>query len=132
LPTAALDSTPDALTFTSFTSSSMQWNGTTTWTNPDTGTVHTGVPVRMIATITAGGLIFVSPPAGAPASVGALVRVVDPAAGGPSTCSTFTVNVAFFADIPTDGAGNFIAINTVKTAGATRSSFTGAFYWVPG
>ena len=72
MPTAALDSTPDAMTFTSFTSSSMQWNGTTTWTNPNTGTVHTGVPTRMIVTVTAGGLIFVSPPPGAPAVVGAL------------------------------------------------------------
>ena len=132
MPMAALDATLDAMSFTSFTSSSMQWNGTTTWTNPDTGTVHTGVPTRMIVTVTAGGLIFVSPPPGAPASVGALVRVVDPAAGGPATCSTFTVNVAFFADIPTDGPTGFIPINTVESMGNARSSFTGAFYWVPG
>jgi hypothetical protein len=55
------------------------------------------------------------------------VKVVDPA----GTCSSFAVKVEFFADIPTDGSG-FIAINTVRNAGATRSSFTGAFYWVPG
>jgi hypothetical protein len=106
----------------------MQWDGTTSWTNPDTGTLHTGVPVRMTATITAGGLSFVSPPTGAPGGIGATVKVVDPA----GTCSGYTVKVEFFADIPTDGSG-FIPINTVRTAGGSAvSSFTGAFYFVPG
>ena len=105
----------------------LQWDGTTSWTNPDTGLTHTGVPIRMTATVTAGGLSFVSPPTGAPGGLGATVKVVDPA----GTCSTFTVKVEFFADIPTDGSG-FIPINTVRSSGATRSSFTGAFYWVPG
>jgi hypothetical protein len=82
----------------------------------------------MIATITAGGVPFVSPPTGAPAGLGATVRVVDPA----GTCTGFTVRVEFFADIPTDASG-FIPINTVRTAGGTAvSSFTGAFYFVPG
>jgi hypothetical protein len=91
-------------------------------------TLHTGVPIRMIATITAGSVSFVSPPTGAPGSIGAAVKVVDPA----GTCSTFSVKVEFFADIPTDAPTGFIPINTVESSGATTSSFTGAFYFVPG
>ena len=106
----------------------MQWDGATSWTDPDAGTNFTNVPVRMTATITAGSVSFVSPPTGAPAGIGAAVKVVDPA----GTCSSFTVKVEFFADIPTDSSG-FIPINTVRTgAGSAVSSFTGAFYFVPG
>jgi hypothetical protein len=128
LPAAGLDSSLHTMSFTSFTSSAMQWDGTTSWTNPDTGTPYASVPTRMTATITAGGLSFVSPPTGAPGGLGATVKVVDPA----GTCSGFTVKVEFFADIPTDAMG-FIPINTVRTAaGSAMSSFTGAFYFVPG
>jgi hypothetical protein len=117
------------MSFTSFNTTSMQWDGTTSWTNPDTGTLHTGVPIRTIVTITASnpaGMIFVSPPTGAPAGIGATVRVVDPA----GSCTGFTMNVQTFADIPTDASG-YIPINTVRSSGTTRSTFTPAFYFVP-
>ena len=41
----------------------------------------------------------------------------------------FTANVQFLADLPTDGSGNFIALNTVP-GGLTSSSFAGGFYSV--
>jgi hypothetical protein len=81
----------------------------------------------MIVTVTAGGLSFVTPPTGVSATIGRAVKVVDPA----GTCSSFAMKVEFFADIPTDGSG-YIPLNTVRSSSATRSSFTGAFYFVPG
>ena len=126
LPAAGLDGFLHTMTFTTFSSTVMWWAGTTDWKDPNTGIVHTGVPTLMTATITAGGLSFVSPPTGAPGGIGATVKVVDPA----GSCSTFTVKVEFFADIPTDGSA-FIPLNTVPGPGL-RSSFSGAFYWVPG
>ena len=127
LPAAGLDGFLHTMTFTSFSSTVMFWAGTTNWKDPNTGIDHSGVPTKMTATITAGGLSFVSPPTGTPGGIGATVKVVDPA----GSCSTFTVKVEFFADIPTDGSG-FIPINTVQQGSGTKSSFTGAFYWVPG
>jgi hypothetical protein len=51
--------------------------------------------------------------------------VVDDSASS----ADFSANIQFLADIPTDGAGNFIALNSVQNGGGqTRSSFTGAFY----
>src|SRR5262249_15321313 len=129
-PGAGLDSTLHALSFNSGASTStvMQWDGTTSWTNPDTGLTSTGVPVQMKVTVVSGSVSFVTPPTGIPASIGRALKVVDPA----GTCSSFQVKVEFFADIPTDAPTGFIPINTVRNAGgATRSSFTGAFYYVP-
>ena len=51
--------------------------------------------------------------------------VVDDSA----SAADFTANVQFVADIPTDGSGNFIALNAVRqTGGLARSSLTDGFY----
>jgi hypothetical protein len=126
LPGAGLDGTLHSLTYVVASSTQMQWDAVTDWTNPDTGVTANNAQVRMIATITAGSATFAFPPPGAPASTHVLVKVVDPA----GTCSSFTMQIEFLGNA---GAG-FVPINTIKQGGSllTNSSFTGAFYWVPG
>ena len=127
LPQACLDGTLDNLTFSSIGGSTATWAGTTSWTNPDTGTVHSGVPIRMRVTITAGGLSWVTSTS---------ISDLDPGPGtgigaviDDSSVVNFTMNVIFEADIPTDGGTGFIPLNTVRVgAGLARSTFTGAFY----
>jgi hypothetical protein len=110
------------------------WDGSTSWTNPGPGATgpHT-VPTRMIVTITAGSVTWVTSGSlsgldpGPGTGIGAAIVVANS-----STAANFTVNVQFLADIPTDGSG-YIALNTIQqgTGGSTVSSFTGAFYSVP-
>jgi hypothetical protein len=129
LPGAGLDNTLHTLSFVSFSGQVATWQGTTSWTNPDTGTTHTGVPVRMVITVTGlGASPWVTP---------STLASLDPGPGtgmGAAVNDTprtnFQANVQFLADIPTDGAGNFIPINNVRqgTGGTTRSSVTLAFY----
>jgi hypothetical protein len=130
LPGAGLDAALHTLNYTVASATQMQWDippsPPPTWTNPDTGSTLSGVQVRMVATITAGSATFAFPPPGAPPSTNVLVKVVDPA----GTCSSFQMKIEFFGNI---GSG-FVPINTIKQSptNRTRSSFTGAFYWVPG
>lgn len=130
LPTAGLDAAPHALTFSAIAGTTATWAGTSSWTNPTTGITHAGVPIQMRITITGLGA--------APWVTSTSITGLDP---GPGTGigavvdnsvsqADFTANVQFLADIPTDGAGNFIAINSVQQSAGlkTNSSFTGAFY----
>jgi len=127
-PTAGLDGTNHQLTFSGISGTTATWAGTTSWTNPDTGTVHTNVPIQLRITIT--GLIAT------PWVTSTGVAGLDP---GPGTgigavvnnvgLDDFSANAQFLADIPTDGSGNFIPLNDVENGGGlTRSSFTGGFY----
>jgi hypothetical protein len=126
--TAGLDGTQHVLTFASFTGTTATWNGTTSWTNPANGTVHSSVPLRMTITVTGLGanpwVTSTSVPSldpGPGTGIGAVVNN--------SSLVNFSANVQFLADIPTDGSGNFIALNDVPVlAGQTNSSFTGGFY----
>lgn len=130
LPTAGLDGTNHSLTFSSIAGTTATWAGTTSWTNPNTGTVHTGVPIQLRITITGLGatpwVTSTSIPGLDPGPGTGIGAVVDNSA----SWLDFSANSQFLADIPTDGAGNFIALNTVQQSGGglTRSSFTGAFY----
>jgi len=128
LPTAGLDATQHALALSGISGTTATWAGTTSWTNPDTGTTHTNVPIQVRVTIS--GL------SGTPWALSTGIPDLDP---GPGTgigaavddvsLTAFSANVQFLADIPTDGAGNFIAINSVRNGGGkTLSSWTGAFY----
>jgi hypothetical protein len=104
------------------------WAGTTSWTNPDTGTLHLGVPIQMRVTITGLGatpwVLATSIPGLDPGVGNGIGAVVDN-----SGAANFTANVQFLADIPTDGSGNFIAINSVRVGGGlARSSVAPAFY----
>ena len=113
------------MTYTVANTMIMQWDVISPWTNPDTGVTAPNAQIRMLATITAGGVSFTLPPPGAPAGLNAVVNVAP--AG---TCSTFTMKIEFLGNV---GSG-FVPINTIEQGAAsqTRSSFTGAFYWVPG
>lgn len=124
LPRAALDGTLDDLT-------TITRAATTSWTNPDTGTLHTGVPIRMRVNLSGGvtSWTLASSVSGMPASVG---RVAANVTAGPAAPVNFTANVIFEADIPTDGATGFIPLNTIRVGGGLSvSSFTHAFYCVP-
>jgi hypothetical protein len=126
-PRAALDGSLDTLSFSGISGTIATWQGTTSWVNPETGTLHTGVPVRMQITITGLGA--------APWSLSTSIAGLDPGPGtgigavvNNSALSNFTANVQFLADIPTDGSG-FVPLNSVLlTAGQSMSSFVGAFY----
>jgi hypothetical protein len=84
--------------------------------------------MRIVYTVTAGGVVFANPPPGTPAGTGALVNVAPS-----GTCSTFSVKVEVLAQPP--GGGPYVAANTFKETalpvGKSVSSYTGAFYWVP-
>lgn len=127
LPTAALDGTADPLTFTGIAGQVATWQGTTSWTNPDTGGTSTGVPIRVRVTVTGLG--------GTPWVLSTSVAGLDPGIGtgigavvNNISLSNFTALVQFEADLPpTDGT--FVAINPIRNgAGKTLSSFTGGFY----
>ena len=128
LPSGGLDATQHALAFSGISGTTATWAGTTSWTNPTTGTTHTGVPIQMRVTITGLGAtpwsLSTSHPQLDPGAGTGIGAVISDAAG-----VNFNANVQFLADIPTDGAGNFIALNTVQNGGGkTLSSFTSAFY----
>jgi hypothetical protein len=129
LPTAGLDATPHALAFSGISGTTATWAGTTSWTNPTTSITHTGVPIELRITITGLG--------GTPWALSTGIPGLDPGPGtgigavvDDSTLQAdFSANVQFLADIPTDGSGNFIALNSVQNGGGqTVSSFTGGFY----
>jgi hypothetical protein len=128
LPNASLNgSTTNTLPFLSQSGTQAIWQSTTSWTNPDTGTLHTGVPIRMRINLSGGITSWVA---------AGTVSGLDPTVGAVSANNTgpvnFTANVIFEADIPTDGGTGFIPINTIRIGGGlSRSSFTGAFYCVP-
>jgi len=131
LPRACLDGSLDALTSISSSGTGATWAGTTSWTNPDTGTLHTGVPIRMRITLSGGVTAWTDAAtvSGLSASVG---RVAANVTAGPAAPVNFTANVIFEADIPTDGGTGFIPINTIRVGGGLSvSTFTGAFYCVP-
>jgi hypothetical protein len=123
-----LDATLDSLTYSGATNAGpvfAQWDGFATWTDPDTGTTYTdAVPIRIVYTVTAGGVVFALPP-GIPPTIGAVLNVAPS-----GTCSTFSVKVEALANL----GGTYVPINpNFKQLGVGRtvSSFTGAFYWVP-
>jgi hypothetical protein len=129
LPTAGLDGTPHSLTFSGISGTVATWAGTTSWTDPLDSTVYTGVPIELRVTITGLGAT--------PWLVSTTISGLDPGPGtgigavadDSASALDFDANTQFVADIPTDGSGNFIALNTVQTAGGmTNSSFTGGFY----
>jgi hypothetical protein len=90
--------------------------------------MHTGVPIKVTVTITGLG--------GTPWALSTSIAQLDPGVGtgigaviSDAAGTPFSANTQFLADIPTDGAGNFIAVNTIQNGGGkTVSSFTGAFY----
>ena len=136
LPKAGLSGVLNSMTFAGIGGggTTATWDGSTSWTNPGPGAVgpHT-VPTRMIVTITAGAVTWVTSGSlpgldpGPGTGIGAAIVVANG-----SAAVNFTVNVQFLADIPTDGSG-YIPINSISqgTGGATVSSFTGAFYSKP-
>jgi hypothetical protein len=126
--TAGLDGAPHLMTFSSFSGTTATWTGTTSWTNPATGSITASVPLRMTITVTGLGanpwVTSGSVPSLDPGPGTGIGAVVNNAAQ-----VNFSANIQFLADIPTDGSGNFIALNTVPAlAGQTNSSFTGGFY----
>lgn len=128
LPKAGLDGSLHALAFNGINGTSASWLGTTSWTNPTTGITHTGVQIGVIVTITGLGAspwtLSNTIPQLDPGVGTGIGAVVSDAAGTP-----FSANVQVLADIPTDGSGNFIAVNTIQNGGGkTVSSFTGGFY----
>jgi hypothetical protein len=123
-----LDGTLDTLTYSGATNAGpvfAQWDSNAgTWTDPDTGTTFTDVvPIRIVYTVTAGGVVFTAPP-GIPGTIGAVLNVAPS-----GTCSTFSVKVEVLAN----QGGTYIPANTFEQLGVGKSvsSFTGAFYWVP-
>jgi hypothetical protein len=129
LPTAGLDGTAHSLTFSGISGTTATWAGTTSWTDPNTSTLYTGVPLEVRITITGLGAT--------PWVLSTSVDGLDPGPGAgtgavvddTTSQSDFSANTQFLADIPTDGTGNFIALNDVMTTGGmTNSSFTGGFY----
>jgi PEP-CTERM motif len=131
LPTAGLDGIAHSLTLSSISGTSATWAGTTDWTDPSDSTTYNGVPIEMVIDISLLGanpwVLSTSVTGLDPGAGTGIGAVVDDSAG-----ADFTANVQFLADIPTDGAGNFIALNDVLTSpgGMTNSSFTGGFYSV--
>ena len=105
------------------------WAGTTSWFNPGDSTTYYDVPLELRLTITGLGAtpwaLSTSIPGLDPGPGSGIGAVVDN-----SAASNFSWNAQFLADIPTDGTGNFIALNTVPTSGGTSSSFGGGFYSV--
>lgn len=133
LPEAALDGSLDSLSFTSFLGDTAIWSGTTDWTDASTSISYT-VDIRFVATVSGLG--------GTPWQLSSSVPDLDPGAGAGmavvvenSDGLDFSVNFQFLADIPTDGSGNFIALNDVmqppSPGGQTQSSFGSAFYTTP-
>jgi hypothetical protein len=129
LPTAGLDGSPHALTFDSISGTVATWVGTTDWTDPFDSTVYSGVPIEMRITCTGLGAT--------PWVTSTSISGLDPGPGtgigavvdDSASFLDFSATVEFLADIPTDGSGNFIALNDVSNAGGqTNSSYTGAFY----
>lgn len=124
LPSAALDGTLDALSFSGITGTTASWVGTTSWTNPSNGATNPSAGLRMDITIAGLGatpwVSFASANGSDPAGVGA---VVDDSSG-----SAFSATIAFFANT---GSG-WTALNSVlqpaSPSGLTKSNFSGAFY----
>ena len=99
------------------------------WTDPFDSTVYTNVPIELRIAITGLGatpwVLSTSVPGLDPGPGTGIGAVVDNSA----SWLDFSANTQFLADIPTDGSGNFIALNSVQTTGGqTNSSFTGGFY----
>jgi len=129
LSTAGLDGSPHALTISGIAGATATWAGTTNWTDPFDSTVYNNVPIELRITIAGLG--------GTPWVDSTTIPDLDPGVGtgigavvdNSASFLDFDATVEFLADIPTDGAGNFIALNTVSNGGGqTNSSFTGAFY----
>ena len=129
LQLTGLDGVSHSLTFSGIAGTTATWAGTTSWTNPDDSTLYTGVPIELRITISGLGgtpwVLSTSIPDLDPGPGTGIGAVVDDSA----SWLDFDVNTQFLADIPTDGSGNFIALNSVpQSGGGTLSSFTGSFY----
>jgi len=128
LPTAGLDGVAHSLTLSGISGTTATWAGTTNWTDPNTSTLYTNVPIEL--------RINVSGLGATPWVLSTSISGLDPGPGAgtgavvdnSASALDFAANVQFLADIPTDGSGNFIALNSVLTAGSTNSSFSGGFY----
>lgn len=133
LPQAALDGSLDPLSLAGISGDTATWTGTTSWDNPDTLAVsYAPVPVELRIQI--GGLganpwLLATSVAGLDPGPGAGIGAVVETFG-----SGFTANIRFLADLPTDGIGNFIAMNAVEQLpnppAQTLTSYGGAFYSV--
>ncbi|HEX5447022.1 MAG TPA: PEP-CTERM sorting domain-containing protein [Pirellulales bacterium] len=119
--TAALDGSPDTLSFSTVAGLTGTWTGTTSWTDPDTSTFHASVPIKMDITITAGPVAWDTLPIAGLAFDPGLGAVIDNSAG-----ANYTINVQFTADT---GAG-YVPINTIHqgTGGNTLGSVSLGFY----
>jgi hypothetical protein len=129
LPTAGLDGSPHALTFSGGGGTTAIWAGTSGWTDPMDSTFYPAVPIELRITISGLGpfpwTVSTSVPGLDPGPGTGIGAVVDNSA----SFLDFTANVQFLADLPTDGSGNFIALNSAP-GGMTNSSFSGGFYSV--
>jgi hypothetical protein len=128
LPKAALDGSLDALTLSGIAGTVATWAGTTGWTDTVTSTFYPSVPIELRITVTGLGatpwVLSTSIPGLDPGPGTGIGAVVDNSV----SWLDFSANVQFLADIPTDGIGNFIALNSVPAGGGTLSSFAGGFY----
>src|SRR5262249_45056821 len=105
LPTAGLDATPHAFTFSGITGGNVAtWAGPPHWTNPTTGITHTGVPIQLQITITGLGatpwVLSTSIPGLDPGPGTGIGAVADDS----SLQADFSAKIEFLADIPTDGS----------------------------
>jgi hypothetical protein len=123
-----LDASLHSLTYSGATNAGpvfAQWDSPAgTWTDPDTGTTYTNaVPIRIVYTVTSGGVVFTAPP-GIPGTIGAVLNIAPS-----GTCINFSVKVEALANL----GGTYIPANNFEQLGVGRtvSSYTGAFYWVP-
>ncbi|NNE29631.1 MAG: HYR domain-containing protein, partial [Saprospiraceae bacterium] len=108
---AGLSGVLSPMTFDNISGSVATWLGSSTWTNPTTGTVST-IPICFSLTLTTGS--WTPDP-----TVGALFEIV----GG----ADFSVTLEFLADL---GSGCDTPLNEVQqaSAGLTVSSFSGGFF----
>ncbi len=121
-PTAGLDGSAHLLTFSSVSGSTGTWTGTTSWTDPDTSTFYSSIPLKMDISITAGTPTWSTLPI-AGYTFPAIGAVIDNSAGG-----DYSINIQFSADT----GGGFVPLNTVRQAsgGDTNSSISLGFYSV--
>jgi hypothetical protein len=120
---AALDGTPDTLSFSGVAGPTGTWTGTTSWLDPDTSTFHPAVPIQMDITIIGGPVSWTVLPIPGVGFDPALGAVIDN-----STGADYSINILFSADVP--GPGGFAPINTFHqgTPGDTLASVSLGFY----
>lgn len=118
--TAALDGSPDPLSFDSVAGATGTWTGLTDWLDPFDSTLYTDIPVKMDITITAGAVSWEVLPIAAADFDPAIGAVINNSAG-----VDYTINILFSADV----GGGFVPMDTINTFGGdTLSSVNLGFY----